>query len=108
MLAGHPAFRFKGLKDDEVRQAVKTSNAAPMNRTDLAEDINTIVFQSLEKMPARRQADIRTFAKMLRTKFGEVPPEKAKRQFDRRFVAAGAFTFLMVVVWMFLSAALQR
>jgi len=108
MLSGHPAFHFKGVKDEDVRQAVKSTNPAPMNRTDLAEDINTIVFQAIEKSPARRHPDIRTFAKLLRTKFGEVPPEKSKRPFDRRVIAAGAFTFLMVIVYMFLSAALQR
>jgi serine/threonine protein kinase len=108
MLAGHPAFKFKLQKDDDVRHAVRTTNPPPLNRTDLAEDIAGIIYQAIDKVPARRQPDIRTFAKQLRVKFGEVPVEKKGRQLDRRAVAVGVFAALAVVVYVVLAAALQN
>ena len=107
MLAGHPAFKFKLEKPDDVRNAVRNSNPPPLNRSDLAEDITGIVYQAIDRNPARRQPDIRTFAKQLRVKFGEVPPEKKGRQVDRRAVAVGVFATLAIVLWVFLGALLN-
>jgi serine/threonine protein kinase len=106
MLAGHPAYKFKLQKDEDVRHAVRTTNPPPLNRSDLAEDITGIVYQAIDKTPSRRQPDIRTFAKQLRVKFGEVPPEKTRRKFDRRAAAVAAFVALAAVVYVVLAAVL--
>ncbi len=108
MLAGHPAYKFKLQKDDDVRQAVRTTNPPPLNRSDLAEDITGIVYQAIDKTPSRRQPDIRTFAKQLRVKFGEVPPEKKGRRLDRRAAAVGLFVALAAVLYVVLAAVLTR
>ncbi len=107
MLAGQPAFKFKLEKPDEVRQAVRTSNPPPLNRSDLAQDITGIVYQAIDRNPTRRQPDIRTFAKQLRVKFGEVPPERRGREVDRRAVAIGVFGVLAIVALVLLAAALN-
>lgn len=106
MLAGHPAYKFKLQKDADVREAVRTTNAAPLNRTDLSDDINAIVYQAIDKTPSRRFQDIRTFAKQLRVKFGEVPVERKGRKLDRRFVAVGAFAVIALIAYVMLAAAL--
>ncbi len=107
MLAGHPAFKFKLQKDDDIRLAVRTTNPPPLNRTDLSDDITGIVYQAIDKIPSRRQPDIRTFAKQLRVKFGEVPVEKKGYRFDRRAAAIGVFAAILVVVYVVLAAVLN-
>jgi serine/threonine protein kinase len=107
MLAGHPAYKFKMQRDDDVRHAVRTTNPPPLNRSDLAEDITGIVYQAIDKVPSRRQPDIRSFAKQLRKKFGEVPPEKKGYRPDRRMVAVGVFATIVIVVLVVLGAVLN-
>jgi hypothetical protein len=111
MLAGHPAFKYKLQKADDVRRAVRSTNPPPLNRSDLAEDITAIVYQAIDKTPSRRQPDIRTLAKQLRVKFGEVPVEKKRHWYDplrdRRTAAVGLFSALVLVLVVLLSALLN-
>jgi serine/threonine protein kinase len=108
MLAGHPAFPFDLRKDEEVRRNVRTVQPEQLNRTDLSQDINEIGMQTLDKVPSRRPADIRTFAKQLRTKFGEVPPEKTGIQLvTRRQLAIGAASTLLIAVLLVLGLVIN-
>jgi serine/threonine protein kinase len=104
MLAGHPAFSFKLQRDEDVRQAVLKTTPAPLNRTDLSEDIHQIVHQAIDKVPERRQQDVRVFAKMLRTKFGEVPVEKKGLPIRRGVAVLILLAILIFVLLMILSA----
>jgi eukaryotic-like serine/threonine-protein kinase len=106
MLAGHPAFKFKLRSDEDVRQAVRRTVPEPLNRTDLTEDIVAIVHQAIDKVATRRQPDIRTFAKALRVKFGEVPAERTGPAVNRRLVAAGVFLLFAVLSLAGLAAIL--
>ena len=105
MLAGYPAFRVTQRKDDEVRQMVVKGLPEPLARTDLSEDIHSIVHLAVERAPERRQQDVRAFAKMLRTKFGEVPAEK-KRSYNRTLLALAIVAVLATIVLIMLSALL--
>jgi serine/threonine protein kinase len=105
MLAGHPAFPFEQRKDAEVRQAVIAGLSERLNRTDLAEDIHNTVHLAVARAPEQRQQDVRVFAKLLRTRFGEVPAEK-KRSWNRVWLAVGALIFLFIIVWILLLALL--
>ncbi len=88
MLAGHSAFPTRMQKDEDVRYAVVHNNPLPLNRTDLSEDILAVVYQGIDKQPTQRQPDVRTFAKALRSKFGEVPVERKRSNTNRRIVIA--------------------
>lgn len=105
MLAGHPAFRFTQRKDDDVRRLVVGGVREPLERTDLAEDIHHIVHMAVQRAPEQRFQDVRAFAKMLRTKFGEVPAEK-KRSINRRILAAVILLSLATIILIMLSALL--
>lgn len=105
MLAGHPAFRFAQRKDDDVRQMVMAGVREPLERTDLAEDIHQIVHMAIQRAPEQRYQDVRAFAKLLRTRFGEVPPEK-KRSLNRRLLIAAILIALATIVLIMLSALL--
>jgi hypothetical protein len=98
MLAGAPAYRFKMRAEDDVRSDVRHHAPAPLNRGDLSADVSAIVTQAIERNPANRQPDVRTLAKALRVKFGEVPPERKGRRLDRRFVAAGVAIVLLILI----------
>jgi len=103
MLAGHPAFRFQQRKEEDIRQAVVKGIAEPLNRTDLSEEIHAIVNQAIERRFDHRQQDVRAFAKLLRQKFGEVPPER-KRSYNRRIAAAVVLIVLVSVIGIMLLA----
>lgn len=105
MLAGHPAFRFAQRKDDDVRQEVRAGSIEPLERTDLAEDILQIVHMAIQRAPEQRYQDVRAFAKLLRTRFGEVPPEK-KRSINQRLLIAVILIALATIVLIMLSALL--
>ncbi len=111
MLAGHPAYKFKLQKEEDVRRAVRNTNPPPLSRSDLSKDITDIVDQAIDKSPSRRYPDIRTFAKQLRVKFGEVPPEQKRHWYtplmDRRAAAIGLFGMLAMVVTVLLFALLN-
>jgi serine/threonine protein kinase len=97
MLAGQPAFRFQQRKEEDIRQIVVKGGVEPLNRTDLSEDIHTTVHQAIDRQPERRQPDVRAFAKLLRTKFGEVPAER-KRSFRRPLLAMVVLLALLSVI----------
>jgi serine/threonine protein kinase len=103
MLAGHPAFRFAQRRDDAILQEVVAGLPEPLNRTDLAEDIHNIVQLAVERAPERRQQDVRVFAKMLRTKFGEVPAEK-RRSYNRMILTVVILAVLATIILIMLSA----
>jgi len=105
MLAGHPAFEFAQRRDADVRAAVMAGVPQPLVRTDLAKEIHEIVQQAIHRQPQYRQQDVRVFAKMLRVKFGEVPPEKT-RNLNRRLAAAVVGGAFMVTLWIMLAALL--
>jgi len=105
MLAGRPAFEFAQRRDADVRAAVVKGVPQPLERTDLAKDIHEIVQQAIHRQPAYRQQDVRVFAKMLRTKFGEVPPEKT-RNLNRHLAALVVGGAFMVTLWIMLAALL--
>ncbi len=107
MLAGHPAYKFRLQKDADILAAIRSSSPVPLNRSDLSSDITGIVNQAIDRVPARRFPDIRVFAKALRTKFGEVPPEKKGIRADRRLLAAGVFGVLAIVLWVIVLAILN-
>jgi eukaryotic-like serine/threonine-protein kinase len=104
MLAGHPAFASKLHRDDEVRQAVVASAPDPVGRTDLSQEIHQIVHQAIHRTPAFRQQDVRVFAKMIRSKFGEVPAEKKRTPSERRIVGLIVLAAFLLVVAIMLSA----
>ncbi len=103
MLAGRPAYDYRERRPKELRQEVISKAPPPLVRTDLSEEIHGIVQQAIERVPERRQPDVRVFAKMLRTKFGEVPAEK-KRHWDRRILAAVAFAALIAIIMILIAA----
>jgi serine/threonine protein kinase len=103
MLAGHPAFRFQQRKEEDIRQVVVKGLPEPLNRTDLAEDIQAIVNQAVDRQPARRQQDVVSFARLLRKRFGEVPAER-KRSYNRRIAAVVVVIALVCVVTIILLA----
>jgi len=105
MLAGRPAFRFDQRRDEAVRRAVAAGEIEPLQRTDLAGDIHAIIQQATDRLPERRQQDVRAFAKQLRTKFGEVPAEH-KRSINRRLAAAVVALALLMVVLILVAALL--
>ncbi len=105
MLAGQPAFRFANRHDDDVRADVLRGLAQPLARTDLSEEIHGIVHMAVNRAPEQRQQDVRAFAKLLRTKFGEVPAEK-KRNWNRRIMAAVVVIALLTIVVIMISALL--
>jgi serine/threonine-protein kinase len=107
MLAGAPAYRFKMRDEDDVRRDVRKLAPPPLNRTDLSEDVSTIVLQAIDRNPASRHQDMRTLAKALRVKFGEVPPEKKGRRIDRRLIAAGIAIVLLILLLVFGSSILS-
>ncbi len=104
MLAGSPAFIFQQRREEDIRQDV-IQGAPGLNRTDLADEIHQIVAQAVDLVPERRQQDVRAFAKLLRTKFGEVPAEK-KRQWNRVILAISAISALVIVLAVLLAALL--
>lgn len=104
MMAGNPAFRFQQRRENDIRQDV-LQGAPPLNRTDLSEEIHTIVNQSVALVPDRRQQDVRAFAKLLRQRFGEVPAEK-KRSWNRVLLAVLAVSVLVVIIAVLLAALL--
>jgi serine/threonine protein kinase len=106
MLTGAPAYRFKMRSEDDVRRDVRMQPPPPVNRSDLSEDVANIVSQAIDRNPAARPADVRTFAKGLRVKFGEVPPEKKRRLITRRRVGIVLLVVLFVVVFILISALL--
>jgi serine/threonine-protein kinase len=105
MLAGHSAYDYRLHRASELRQVIAQTSPAPLNRTDLSDEIHQIVVQAIDKAPSHRQQDVRAFAKMLRVKFGEVPAEK-KRRVDRRIFAVVVFVGLAVVIAIMLAALL--
>lgn len=106
MLAGKPAYTFQLRRDEDVRNTVRTDAPAPLSRSDLAGEVSMIVMSSIDKSVARRQEDVRKFAKALREKFGDVPAERKGRRFPRWIAAAVVGGVLALVVWTVVIAAL--
>lgn len=106
MLAGHPAYHYKLQREDDVRQAVLRTQPAPLNRTDLADEIHQTVYQAIDHTPSNRQPEVRVFAKQLRVKFGEVPAERKGRRIPRRAVAWVVFAAFVVTLVIVLAALL--
>ncbi|HRE46271.1 MAG TPA: protein kinase [Aggregatilineales bacterium] len=104
MLMGRPAHPFKLREPEDVQTSVLKDMPPPLNRTDLSSDLPGIVGMAVDKAPARRYPDVRTFAKELRTKFGEVPAERPKRRFPRRVVAVFVAIVFFLIVWTMLMA----
>ncbi len=107
MLAGRPAYKYRLQSDDDVRNAVRKIAPAPVNRTDLSEEVAAVVHQAIDKSPARRQPDVRTFAKALRTKFGEVPPVPGRFRAGPRVLAISVGLALVAVLWTFIAALVE-
>ena len=104
MLAGAPAFEFQQRREADIREDVM-AGAPRLNRTDLSKEIHEIVWQAIDMVPERRQQDVRAVAKLMRTKFGEVPAEK-KRRWNRVVWGILAISALVVVVAVLLAALL--
>ncbi len=104
MMAGNPAFRFQQRRENDIRADV-LKGAAPLNRTDLSEEIHAIVNQSVALRPDQRQQDVRAFAKLLRQRFGEVPAER-KRRWNRVALAVFAVSALVIIFAVLLAALL--
>lgn len=105
LLAGHPAFPYRLLRDEDIRSDVVSKNPAPLTRSDLSEEVLATIYQAIDKNPTRRQPDVRTFAKLLRNQFGEVPPE-IKRDRRGRRILAGLVAILIVIVGMVILATI--
>jgi hypothetical protein len=103
MLAGHPAYESAQRRDTDIRNDVIQKAPPPLARTDLAKEIHEIVQQAIHRTPQYRQQDVRVFAKMLRTKFGEVPAEKT-RNWNRRLITIAAVVGLFTTLWILLAA----
>jgi serine/threonine protein kinase len=104
MLAGHPLHRFRLRSDDEVRASVIRGQVEPLNRTDLAQEIAAVVMQSVNRNPAQRFPDIRTFAKELRVRFGEVPAERKRPKVNRNVALLTVFGAAATVAIMVLAS----
>ncbi|MCS6870144.1 MAG: protein kinase [Anaerolineae bacterium] len=109
MLKGRPPYAYRLRRPEDVRQEVRTQPIPPLDRTDLSAEINMIVTQAIDKSPTRRHKDVRTFAKELRKRFGEVPAERRRWRIPLppQMVAAGVAVILLLVAWVFFTAVLQ-
>jgi len=103
MLAGHPAYESAQRRDTDIRNDVIQKAPPPLARTDLSKEIHEIVQQAIHRTPQYRQQDVRVFAKMLRTKFGEVPAEKT-RNWNRRLIMIAVVVGLFTTLWILLAA----
>jgi serine/threonine-protein kinase len=107
LLAGQPAFAFEQYKSDEVRNHVLYSTPKPLNRSDLSNDVIEIVHQAIARDPAQRQPEVRVFAKLLRSKFGEVPAERKDDGTRRKVIAAVIAVGLVMLVFVLLAIFLS-
>jgi serine/threonine protein kinase len=107
MLKGRPPYIYRLRRPEDVRQEVRTLPIPPLDRTDLSGDVNMIVTQAIDKSPTRRHKDVRTFAKELRSRFGEVPAERKGLRIPRQLIAAGVAIIFLIVGWLFFVATLQ-
>jgi serine/threonine protein kinase len=107
MLKGRPPYPYRLRRPEDVRHDVRTQSIPLLDRTDLSSEINMIVTQAIDKSPTRRPKDVRTFAKELRKRFGEVPPERKGQRIPPRILAAGTAVILLLVAWIFFTAILQ-
>lgn len=107
MLAGRPAYIYRLRRPEDVLAEIRKNNPPMLNRTDLSGDINMIVHQAIDKSPTRRFEDVRSFAKQLRVKFGEVPVERKGRRIPRQILAAGVALLLILVSWTIFMAVLS-
>lgn len=103
MLAGRPGYAYKQRMPEDIRNSVRTSSPPPVGRTDLSEEISNIVTKAIDKAPARRFPDVRSLAKELRNRFGEVPAER-RRRVPRVIIAIGLIVLLTAAVWLVLVA----
>ncbi|MFQ3537181.1 MAG: protein kinase [Aggregatilineales bacterium] len=107
MLKGRPPYIYRLRRPEDVRQEVRLMPIPPLDRTDLSGDINMIVTQAIDKSPTRRHKDVRTFAKELVAKFGEVPPERKGWRIPPQYLAAGLAVILLLIGWVLFTATLQ-
>jgi serine/threonine protein kinase len=101
MLTGAPAYEYRLQRDNVVREAVIKASSPTLKRGDLVPEIGAIVNEALDKVPGRRQADIRSFAQQVRKLFGEVPAERKPSRVNRQFVTiavAIAFTLALATL----------
>jgi serine/threonine protein kinase len=100
MLAGQPVFKTRSQQDDELRAAILREPIVPIKqrRPELVTGVSDVIQQGLQRNPQQRQKDIRTFAKGLRTLFGEVPAEPKPVRIDRRTLAIVVLVILFVLV----------
>jgi serine/threonine protein kinase len=110
MLAGQSLFASKLQRDEELRTSILYHEPVPLKqrRPELVAGVSDIIQQALEKDPARRQSDVRTFAKGLRTLFGEVPAEPKRIQLDRRIIAVGVFILLVILLFVLLMVVAKK
>jgi len=107
MLAGQPAYSAKMRQDDEVRELVVNQYPTPLNqcRPELNPSLVGIVHKALDKNPARRQPDLRSFAKGMQVMFGAVPAEP-RSGLDRRtmiiLLAVIGVVALALLAWLIL------
>lgn len=89
------------LKEDhEIRAMVLSQEPVLLKqrRRELISGISDLVHHALQKHPLRRQPDVRTFAKGLRTLFGEVPVERTGLHIDRRIITAVIFMVIILLI----------
>jgi serine/threonine protein kinase len=99
MFVGEALFTSRLHDDRELRQLILNQEPIPLakRRPELIAGVSDVLQRALHKDPVQRQPDIRTFAKGLRTLFGEVPPEPRRFAVDRRILAIIAFVALLLV-----------
>jgi serine/threonine protein kinase len=102
MLAGHAAFEHTLQREDQVYKNVLKAAPEKINRSDLT-TIPEIAELAIQKIPARRQVDILTFAQQLSALFPPVPKEKVGRKIDWRLLAI--FTGALMAISLLLVAA---
>jgi serine/threonine protein kinase len=109
MLAGEPVFLSKLKSDDEIKAMILQYEPVSLRqrRPELISGIADVAHRALQKHPAQRQPDIRTFAKGLRVLFGEVPVVPRRGRIDRRIIAVFVFIVLVWLLWLVITLLAQ-
>ncbi len=107
MLAGQPAFEYRLQKDGDVRDSVRRTSPAPLNRRDVPNPQKTheIVMQAIDKNPASRQKSVGEFGQQLASVFGNIP-RKRHSWFVNVTELSIPVVILMVVVFLLLILVL--
>lgn len=90
LLTGRPVFNGSLRSDMATAGLVIRNQRTPMDRGDDLRAVAQLALQASDPQLSKRIADPATLGKQLLPYFGDVPPEKAKEQMNRRNLWIGA------------------